>query len=154
MMNQVSKSQLRAQMLQELAKLEPEVFKQAGILASQKLESYFDQPVAIFKSFSNEIDTNLLIKRFKSVLLPNSNPELYAQQILNAGIKLVVVPGLAFDLQGHRLGRGGGYYDRCLEILRKEFSKPEIIGLCLREQIISEIPVEPHDQKVDRLICS
>ncbi|MEI6806203.1 MAG: 5-formyltetrahydrofolate cyclo-ligase [Myxococcaceae bacterium] len=141
-------------MLPQLAEFKTQVFEQAGYEVSKDLEAYFDQPVALFKSLPNEIDTSLLIKSFRSVLLPGSDPTAYAQQILDTGIKLVIVPGLAFDLQGHRLGRRGGYYDRFLEILRKATSTPEILGLCLKQQMILEIPVEHHDQKVDRLICS
>ena len=105
----------------------------------------------MFKSLPNEIDTSLLIKNFQSVLLPGPDPEAYAREILNSGIKLVLVPGLAFDQQGHRLGRGGGYYDRVIALLRASPSPPQIIGLCLKLQILPEIPVEGHDQKVDSL---
>lgn len=148
-MKKFSKSSLRAQILKELAGLEPEIFRDAGVCAAEYLKPYFNQPVAIFKSLSNEIDTSLLMKSFQRVFLPEPEPEAYAYEILHFGIRLVFIPGLAFDKQGHRLGRGGGYYDRCLSTLRAAPSPPQIIGLCLEQQIVSEIPVEAHDQKVD-----
>lgn len=139
-------------MLKQLAMLKPQVFQNAAQKASHVLKPYFLEPVALFKSLKNEIDTCLLIPNFKSVLLPDPNPEHYARRILETGIKYLFVPGLAFDLQGHRLGRGLGYYDRCLALLRQSPHCPEIIGLCLTQQILSEIPTESHDQKVDRVV--
>lgn len=147
------KTKLRMQISPQLAALDPQVFLDAGLRIRDYFKNYFSEPVAIFRSYPKEIDTSELIKSFQSVLLPRPNPEAYAQQILDAGIKLVIVPGLAFDLAGNRLGRGLGYYDRCIETLRKSAACPKIIGLCLDQQIIAEIPIEPHDQKVDG-VCS
>lgn len=145
------KAALRAQILKQLAMIDPQVFYQAGIRAEEHLKPYFSKPVAIFKSLPNEVDTSGLVKNFKSVLLPGPDPEAYARQILDAGIKLVLVPGLAFDREGHRLGRGGGYYDICIAALKKAPAPPKIIGLCLEQQVITKIPIENHDQKVDAL---
>ncbi len=60
---------------------------------------------------------------------------------------LVLVPGLAFDARGCRLGRGGGYYDRFLETLGRP--RPILCGVCFACQIVPEIPWEPHDARVD-----
>ncbi len=60
---------------------------------------------------------------------------------------IILVPGLAFDRSGARLGRGGGYYDRLLtdfEVLR--------VGVCFEESVLERIPVEPHDARMDFLI--
>jgi len=57
-------------------------------------------------------------------------------------VDVVVVPGLAFTIDGHRLGQGAGYYDRFLPELRPDCVT---IGLCYREQIVTELPVEEHD---------
>lgn len=61
---------------------------------------------------------------------------------------VILVPGLVFDLDGHRIGYGGGYYDRFLV----NQSKATKIGVCFEEQIEMEIPHEEHDQKVDIVI--
>lgn len=62
---------------------------------------------------------------------------------------LILVPGLGFDLQGHRLGRGGGYYDRFLRTIPRRIPR---IALAFECQILEEIPVEPHDQGVDLIL--
>jgi 5-formyltetrahydrofolate cyclo-ligase len=62
---------------------------------------------------------------------------------------LVLVPGLAFDQQGHRIGRGGGYYDRFLAQLPDGIKK---IGLFFSIQEVPEVPAEPYDIRLDGLI--
>ena len=61
---------------------------------------------------------------------------------------VVLVPLLAFDVRGYRLGYGGGFYDRTLQRLRK--LKPVVaVGLAYDEQIVDAVPVESYDQKLD-----
>lgn len=62
-------------------------------------------------------------------------------------IDLVIVPGVAFDSNGNRLGRGKGYYDRLLP--RIGAAK---IGICFPFQLLKEIPTEPFDKKMDKII--
>ena len=62
---------------------------------------------------------------------------------------LIVVPGLAFDRQGRRLGRGGGYYDRFLAGPEGACPGNRIIGLCMPSQLVREVPVEPWDRRMD-----
>ncbi|MFZ3033525.1 MAG: 5-formyltetrahydrofolate cyclo-ligase [Parvibaculum sp.] len=64
----------------------------------------------------------------------------------------VLVPMLAFSADGHRLGYGGGYYDRTLEALRTQ--KPGIIavGLAFAAQEVTNLPVEPEDQPLDWIV--
>lgn len=68
---------------------------------------------------------------------------------------LIIVPGLAFDKQGHRLGRGKGYYDSFLSKLKHASGNKNqnitIAGLCLKEQIADHVPAEEYDQKVDAI---
>lgn len=67
-------------------------------------------------------------------------------------IDLVIVPGVAFDKSGHRLGRGGGYYDRYLKSLP---SHTPTIGLAFDFQIVDYIPaIGTHDIQVSRLITN
>ncbi len=55
---------------------------------------------------------------------------------------LIVVPGVAFDLQGHRIGFGKGYYDRCLSRLSGHAT---LVGICHDFQLVERVPVEGHD---------
>ena len=65
-----------------------------------------------------------------------------------ARIDLVVVPGLAFDRRGQRIGWGGGYYDRFLAQVQAVK-----IGLCYDELVLDCIPGEPHDVPVDMVVA-
>lgn len=79
--------------------------------------------------------------------IPEPNPMTHPP--VDAGsIDLVLVPGLAFDLAGHRLGHGAGYYDRFLSQI------PLIprIGIALASQHLPALPSEPHDEQVSLLI--
>jgi len=55
-------------------------------------------------------------------------------------LDLVLVPGVAFDLRGRRLGRGKGFYDQLLTLVRGT-----TCGVAFDEQIVEAVPVEPHD---------
>ncbi|GHV92404.1 5-formyltetrahydrofolate cyclo-ligase [Spirochaetia bacterium] len=66
---------------------------------------------------------------------------------------LVIVPGLAFDRRGGRLGRGKGYYDRFLAALDAAARPCATIGLCMEAQIVPEVPAEGWDKKMDG-VCS
>ena len=68
------------------------------------------------------------------------------EEISIAGLDLVVVPGVAFDLRGHRLGYGRGFYDR--QLLNKP-AETVSVGLCFDLQICESLPAEPHDQVLD-----
>ena len=61
---------------------------------------------------------------------------------------LILMPGLAFDPEGHRVGYGGGYYDRFLE---KEPDHP-LVALCYDFQLYDRLEVEAHDVPVDVVI--
>lgn len=61
---------------------------------------------------------------------------------------LIVVPGMAFDANGHRLGRGRGYYDRFLALHPQVYT----IGLCFDFQLLPDVPSEPHDRIIDEII--
>lgn len=61
---------------------------------------------------------------------------------------VVIVPLISFDSKGHRLGMGGGYYDRTLEI----YKNARKIGVAIREQRFDLLPSEPHDVPLDMII--
>lgn len=62
---------------------------------------------------------------------------------------IIVVPGIAFDMNGNRLGYGKGYYDRALGNIKK---RGLIMALSFDFQIVDKVPVEKHDIKVDRIV--
>lgn len=61
----------------------------------------------------------------------------------------VLVPGLAFSRDGHRLGRGGGFYDRLLAGRARHAVK---VGVCFSLQLHDRIPTEAHDVTLDAVI--
>lgn len=61
---------------------------------------------------------------------------------------LWLIPGFAFDFQGHRLGRGGGFYDR----LRQKFPQGTALGVCRECQLLPDIPADPWDLPVHALL--
>jgi 5-formyltetrahydrofolate cyclo-ligase len=65
---------------------------------------------------------------------------------------LVIVPLLAFDRRGDRLGQGGGHYDRTLAALRREPSPPAFVGLAYSGQERDDLPRETHDQPLDGIL--
>ena len=64
-------------------------------------------------------------------------------------VDLMVLPGVAFDVRGHRLGYGAGYYDR---LLKAEEERPLLVALAFEIQIVDEIPVSDHDIRVDKIL--
>ncbi|MEE4252996.1 MAG: 5-formyltetrahydrofolate cyclo-ligase [Desulfuromusa sp.] len=68
------------------------------------------------------------------------------RQISVTELDLVVVPGVAFDLRGHRLGYGRGYYDRQLA---QKTQKTVSVGLGFESQLCSLLPIDVHDQALD-----
>lgn len=79
------------------------------------------------------------------ILEPVPNP---SRLISPEAFDLVLVPGLAFDLDGGRLGRGAGFYDRFLSTLPK---KTRLVGVALDEQIVEKTPRDAFDLPVDAL---
>lgn len=65
-------------------------------------------------------------------------------------VSLAFVPGMAFDKDHSRLGRGKGFYDRVLPRLVNAFK----IGIGFREQLVDKVPVEPHDIKMDAVMLA
>ena len=65
----------------------------------------------------------------------------------DVSIDVILVPGVAFDAEGHRLGRGRGYYDRFLSSFPSEF-----IGVCFDFQKVDEVPIDAFDIPVDEVI--
>ena len=71
------------------------------------------------------------------------------EKISPKDIDLILVPGLAFDRRGHRLGRGGGYYDRFLPLV---VGKICTLSAAYEFQVVEEVPAGPKDQPVDLIV--
>lgn len=91
-------------------------------------------PVAIEK------DTSFAVGDFK-IMEPQNEPYI-------GDFDLIVVPGVAFDKNGNRIGRGRGYYDRFLS----QHLEVKRIGICFDFQLVSEVPTEPRDIRMDEVI--
>ena len=66
-----------------------------------------------------------------------------------SSVAAVIVPGIAFDMKGNRLGFGGGYFDKFLKKLPARCVK---VALAFSLQIVKSVPSEPHDVKMDYII--
>jgi len=75
--------------------------------------------------------------------------ELPSKQVDVKEIDLIMVPGVAFDLNGARMGHGFGYYDKLLEHAR---SDTPLVALAFECQIFPEIPTQSHDIFMDKII--
>lgn len=79
------------------------------------------------------------------ILEPNDNKEEFYKNNLD----LIILPGVAFDHSGRRIGYGGGYYDRYLEDIDKRIIK---VALIYDFQLLENVPAEEHDIKADYII--
>lgn len=87
--------------------------------------------------------SNLLKQGLLGILESN------VDEIFEGKIDLVIVPGIAFDLQKNRLGRGKGFYDRFFE--QNQLLK---IGVCFVFQLLESVPHSEHDIKMDIIVTS
>ena len=101
-----------------------------------------------FKVFSYLVSDESQLKRSKHGIL-EPNPEL-CELIDPLDLELIIVPGLAFDESGNRLGYGKGCYD---EFLCNVSSKAVTIGLCFDSQIFDSVPANENDIKL-KYLCS
>lgn len=131
--------------------------------------------VALFASLPDEPQSQHFIDEWhdrKRIVLPRCEGEVmnfydYSPDAMQSGsfginepqgdkpyapseIDFMVVPGVAFTADGRRLGRGKGFYDRYLS--QNGFAAITV-GVCFREQIVDDIPSEPHDKVVESVIA-
>ena len=131
--------------------------------------------VLLYWSMADEVQTHAFVERWykeKTLLLPcvdgddlvlrqYTGPEcMVAGEQFGIGeptgeewkdlgaVELIVVPGVAFDKQNNRMGRGRGFYDRLL----KSTPNAVKVGVAYDFQMLDTIPVEPHDVKMNRVI--
>ncbi|MGX1883154.1 5-formyltetrahydrofolate cyclo-ligase [Streptomyces sp. NPDC055287] len=83
-------------------------------------------------------------------LLEPGGARLGVRAVLEAGA--VLLPGLAVDGRGTRLGRGGGSYDRVLARLEAAGARPHLVVLLYDEEVVARVPREPHDHPVSAVV--
>lgn len=129
--------------------------------------------ILMYHSLSDEVQTHAFVEKWhqtKKVLLPVVRGDILelrhytGKDCLETGafgieepsgenfmdfdeIELGIIPGVSFDRQGNRLGRGKGYYDKLLPLLPHSYN----IGICYRFQAREEIPAEPFDKRMDEV---
>jgi 5-formyltetrahydrofolate cyclo-ligase len=163
-----AKEALRKSIKARLARTPPEEFHAQGLAAAALIR---DSPcwnryatILLFLSFPREIDTRPLVdaalEAEKKVLSPRVEPGPDGRMCFYQEGRplaptdfpaLIIVPGLAFDPQGGRLGRGKGYYDRFLANLDAAGREYCALGLCLPCQLAPEVPAEAWDHRMDAL---
>ena len=156
----MKKSTLRRRLRAERIQMPERVVREKSLRIYRRL---IDMPayrlarrIACYVSVKNEVDTRRVIQKAidsgKQVGVPVTRAHGVMDFQAIAGlsdlrIDLILVPGIAFDRRGYRIGLGGGYYDRFLA--RTEAVR---IGLSYGFQIIDRVPDEPHDVTMDWII--
>jgi len=103
----------------------------------------FEDNKMVYRRLMN-IDDNLVPGEFT---IPE--PPKTAEPLNQEEAKVILVPGRAFDKTGARLGRGSGGFDSWIAAHRKRHPATQFWGVCLQCQLVTEVPVEPHDEKMD-----
>jgi 5-formyltetrahydrofolate cyclo-ligase len=176
MFNMTLKSDLRTRIKETLYNLSQETRNNNDIIIRQRLmalTTFQDaQKIGCYISTSQEVDTTKLIRevinRRGIIFVPFLNEEmqftpLFHDSVLEANrygimepvvkenfqkpLNCIIVPGLAFDVEANRLGRGGGHYDKYLQ--RTHTTK---IALCYDFQIIEGLPIDDHDVPMDIIV--
>lgn len=108
--------------------------------------------VMVFEAVPGEPDLGPFVAscsaRGIDVVMPGPDPRA-SFPVEPEVVDVVIVPGLAFTRSGRRLGQGGGWYDRFLAGVRPDCVT---IGACFDEQVVDDLPVEPHDVGVGWLV--
>jgi 5-formyltetrahydrofolate cyclo-ligase len=78
-----------------------------------------------------------------------AEPPVSAPRVDPSAIDVAIVPGVAFDAAGRRLGFGGGYYDRLIPRLRTDCV---VLGIAFDEQVLDEVPADTHDARVHAVV--
>ena len=177
-MNTTDKRTLRKEIRAEIAKLSIEekqslstqIFSKIATLS--KLEEA--SVVALFVSLSDEPQTatfiEQLLQKNKRVVIPRIEGDEMNFYDISEGVEkgafdimeptaktpvepseidVMIVPGVAFTIEGARCGRGKGFYDKYLS--RKGFGA-HTIGVCYPCQIVENLPTEEHDRMLDCVI--
>ena len=79
-------------------------------------------------------------------------PDNYVKRIPSNKLDMVLMPLVAFDTQGRRLGMGGGYYDRTFAFTHNQVVKPYLVGVAFDSQLVEELPSDPWDINMHSVI--
>lgn len=105
-------------------------------------------------------DTEMQLRRYDGIeslqsgafgILEPTGP-VVSPDVLCSASAVAIVPGMAFDAVGNRLGRGKGYYDRLLAVLASARQRPWLIGVCFCVQMVESVPHDEHDVPVNEII--
>ena len=104
--------------------------------------------IIVPKILSHEIEPSLIID-FDSMISGKFGilEPIELMRVPYKNIDIVIVPATVFDLSGHRIGYGHGYYDKFLKKI-----KAVKVGLCFDFQIVEKLPREEHDIPVDLIV--
>ncbi|MCK4851114.1 MAG: 5-formyltetrahydrofolate cyclo-ligase [Phycisphaerae bacterium] len=72
-----------------------------------------------------------------------------SEELSLSKIDLAIVPAVGFDRRGHRMGRGGGFYDR---FLAQPQLRASTVGITFEKQILKELPILSHDRRVQMIV--
>ena len=161
--------------LRSLARIQPDT-DSSGLVVSALydwLARRLPGTIAAYLPMSDEVDVTALFDRlpgwrwvlprveldesftFRDRDVPRETHSLGMRQPVDAGsavpvleLDVILLPGMAFDRSGARLGRGGGFYDR---ILAQRRGDSRAVGIMLSAQIVRTVPVQDHDEPVDFL---
>lgn len=112
------------------------------------LMEHQDKRVCCYEAFADEIDLREFIVACRAVRFPEKRGKEYCVEKPEE-VDVWVCPGLAFTLDGKRIGFGGGWYDRFLAAARPDALK---LGVAYPWQIVEELPQEPTDVRLDRIV--
>ena len=107
------------------------------------------ETIVLFWSMKNEVNTHDLIPRLvrdKNVIILTQSAD--TKPVTPPQDAVIIVPGVAFDNKGYRLGRGKGYYDKYLGSLAGNYK----IGICFPWQMVEKVPTDTHDVCVNEVI--
>lgn len=172
----MEKKELRAQIKTLKKQHSKEQLLEQSVQILDKLEQHPDfakaETVMLYSALPDEVQTQAFLEKWhlkKKIILPTVAgddiiPVEYGKDTAFAvgdfnilepqnepyhgTFDLIVVPGVAFDRKGNRLGRGRGYYDRFL----CQHLDVKRIGICFDFQLVDEVPAEPFDIRMDEVL--
>jgi 5-formyltetrahydrofolate cyclo-ligase len=75
-----------------------------------------------------------------------------SKAVPNDSVDIVIMPGIAYDEEGGRVGMGGGFYDRWISSFDED-QRPLLIGVCMQFQMMTKVPCEASDIFADVVLC-